>query len=168
MTAATTTPVEVVANAPESSSDASGSTLRILLALAGLAVVVGGVVWVVRNKKLESVASAKSLEGGRTPLPDINPWASLDELMAEAPQQQTVEVEGDGYTAKGTHYVWRIYRGSVQGDDQDSAVFQAIVMYEGQDGEFVYWGEDQQSPRFVLADTEQGAMDKIAEWGDQN
>jgi hypothetical protein len=95
------------------------------------------------------------------PAPAENPWEELDQQMASAPLPSTVEVDGDGETAGGIHYVWRVYR-----TDPNVASVQAVVMLQDADGSWSYWGPDPSTPYLAASPTPDQAMDQIREWGD--
>ena len=147
----------------------TGKWLKPILALVGGVVVTGGVVLLVRRQRRLAAEKAAQLPPATAvptrPVPtmptvDDNPWDELDRLMNAAPQPQPIEAEGDGDTAAGLPYIWRVY-GSIPGTHE---TYQAIVMIPDDDGAYSYWGDDPATPHFVMASSVDAAMDKILEW----
>lgn len=167
--AAASLPFDVVSNEPEAPTEGasqSGSALRLLLALGGTALVIGGIVWFVRKK--DTTAAIPTPTPEPSPLPSLDPWTDIDAMMAKAPQPMPVEAQGDGDTASGIPYVWRIYGGTVEMEGEVSPMFQAIVQYQEEDGSWSFWGDNPDIVRLVAAGSVETGMDKIRIWVDQN
>lgn len=137
-----------------------------VLAVVGAVVAITGIGWIVRRQIKANEAKAALPPGSGTNLPDVveDPWEELDALMDNAPRQQPVEADGDGDTAAGVPYVWRVY-GAPEGMPVN---YQAIAMIPDDDGAWSYWGTDPSTPHFVMAGSVDKAMDKILAWANEN